>query len=56
MNDVVAVVVADDDEMKRWLEVIQSSDSGPSSGKTRYPKTNNHKPSSSTVATLSRDT
>jgi hypothetical protein len=36
MSDVVAVVVADDDEMKRWLKVVQSSDNDPSSDKTRY--------------------
>jgi hypothetical protein len=39
MNDVAAVVVAEDDEMKKWkirYEVISSSGRVPSSGQTRY--------------------
>jgi hypothetical protein len=39
MNDVVAVVVAYDDEMKRWkirFEMISSSDRVSSSDQTRY--------------------
>jgi hypothetical protein len=35
MNDIVAVVVVDDDELKSWFEVISSNDRVSSSDQTR---------------------